>query len=81
MEQRGWLTPREAASLLGIPLRDLYRLVDDGEVPAHVFGHRLRLSAQAVAGHREPPTDPPADPRDGPPDDPPDGPLVPAVPT
>lgn len=43
MEDRDWLKPIEAARRLGIPTRELYRLIDHGEVPAYKFGRTVRL--------------------------------------
>lgn len=47
-----WVTTGEAAAVLGVTHRELYRLIDVGEVPArrrgptlevNPWGHRLRL--------------------------------------
>ena len=38
-----WLSTRDAAHKLGITTRTLYRLIDDGQVPAHKFGRVIRL--------------------------------------
>lgn len=38
-----WLSTRDAANKLGITTRTLYRLIDDGQVPAHKFGRVIRL--------------------------------------
>lgn len=38
-----WLGTKEAAAALGITPRTLYRLIDEGEVPAYKLGRVLRL--------------------------------------
>ncbi|MEX2533325.1 MAG: helix-turn-helix domain-containing protein [Nitriliruptoraceae bacterium] len=38
-----WVSTRDAAQKLGITTRTLYRLIDDGQVPAHKFGRVIRL--------------------------------------
>jgi excisionase family DNA binding protein len=38
-----WVSTRDAAKKLGITTRTLYRLIDDGQVPAHKFGRVIRL--------------------------------------
>lgn len=38
-----WLGSTEAAARLGITLRTLYRLIDDGKVPAYRIGRVVRL--------------------------------------
>jgi len=38
-----WVSTRDAARKLGITTRTLYRLIDDGQVPAHKFGRVIRL--------------------------------------
>ncbi|MGH9263067.1 MAG: helix-turn-helix domain-containing protein [Acidimicrobiales bacterium] len=43
-----WLKPIEAARRLGLPTRELYRLIDRGEVPAYKFGRTVRLLAADV---------------------------------
>lgn len=39
-----WLTPREAANLLGLSVRNVYRLVDENRLPALRMGDGLLLS-------------------------------------
>ncbi|MDQ4069902.1 MAG: helix-turn-helix domain-containing protein [Actinomycetota bacterium] len=48
MEEREWLKPAEVARLLGIPTRELYRLIDEGALPAYKFGRTIRLLASDV---------------------------------
>ena len=38
-----WLGTAEAARYLGITPRTLYRLIDDGQLPAYKFGRVIRL--------------------------------------
>lgn len=41
--ESGWLGTREAAEELGISLRTLYRLIDDGSIVAYQIGRNLRI--------------------------------------
>lgn len=43
-----WLSTKEASSRLGITLRTLYRLIDEGQVPAYKFGRVIRLKEDEV---------------------------------
>lgn len=43
-----WLSTQEAADRLGIALRTLYKLIDEGNVPAYKFGRVLRLQLAEV---------------------------------
>lgn len=38
-----WLGTTEACEMLGITLRTLYRLIDEGKVPAYKMGRVIRL--------------------------------------
>ncbi len=38
-----WLSTAEAARRLGITSRTLYRLIDEGQLPAYKFGRVIRL--------------------------------------
>lgn len=40
-----WLGTKAAAARLGITLRTLYRLIDEGAVPAYKFGRVIRLKS------------------------------------
>ncbi|MHB8262618.1 MAG: helix-turn-helix domain-containing protein [Acidimicrobiales bacterium] len=42
------MSTKEAADLLGVTLRSLYRFVDDGSLPAYKFGRVIRLKGQDV---------------------------------
>ena len=52
MEPFEWLKPAQAARRLGISTRELYRLIDEGEVPAYKFGRAVRLLATDVEEYR-----------------------------
>ncbi len=48
MDERKWLKPIDVARLLGIPTREVYRLIDEGALPAYKFGRTIRLLASDV---------------------------------
>jgi excisionase family DNA binding protein len=43
-----WVSPARAAALLGISLRDLYALVDSGQLPAYRIAGEVKLLARDV---------------------------------
>jgi excisionase family DNA binding protein len=43
-----WLSTAEAARRLGIGARTLYRLIDEGQIPAYKFGRVIRLQEREV---------------------------------
>ncbi len=43
-----WLSTKEAAGRLGLTTRTVYRLIDDGQIPAYKFGRVIRLQADEV---------------------------------
>jgi excisionase family DNA binding protein len=43
-----WMSTGEAASRLGITVRTLYRLIDEGSIPAYKFGRVIRLQEAEV---------------------------------
>ena len=43
-----WLGTAEAARRLGIGARTLYRLIDEGQIPAYKFGRVIRLQEHEV---------------------------------
>ena len=43
-----WLSTKRAADKLGITVRTLYRLIEDGEIPAYKMGRVLRLKDSEV---------------------------------
>ncbi len=48
MSQIEWLSTKEAARRLGITPRTLYRLIDEGQLPAYKFGRVIRLQEREV---------------------------------
>ena len=48
-----WLSSGDAARRLGIATRTLYRLIDDGQVPAYRFGRVIRLQRGDVDDYIE----------------------------
>lgn len=52
-EEIDWLSSGEAARRLGIATRTLYRLIDDGQVPAYRFGRVIRLRRRDVDDYIE----------------------------
>jgi excisionase family DNA binding protein len=46
-----WLGTREAAEALGISLRTLYRLIDEGELTAYQIGRNIRLREGDVSAY------------------------------
>lgn len=45
-----WLSTKEAARRVGITPRTLYRLIDEGQIPAYKFGRVIRLKTDEVDG-------------------------------
>ena len=43
-----WMSTAEAANRLGVTVRTLYRLIDEGELPAYKFGRVIRLQQAEV---------------------------------
>lgn len=43
-----WLSTAEVSKRLGIGLRTLYRLIDEGQLPAYKFGRVIRLQQREV---------------------------------
>ena len=43
-----WLSSAEAAELLGVGTRTLYRFIDEGRLPAYRFGRVIRLQRSDV---------------------------------
>ncbi len=43
-----WLSTQEAAKVLGVTPRTLYRFIDQGELPAYRFGRVIRLKQDEV---------------------------------
>lgn len=53
-----WLSTKEAAQLLEVPVRHLYRLIDEGRLPAYKFGRVIRLQQGEVEVYRDGPDEP-----------------------
>jgi excisionase family DNA binding protein len=47
-ERIRWMSTKEAAELLGVTLRSLYRFIDEGSLAAYKFGRVIRLKAEDV---------------------------------
>jgi excisionase family DNA binding protein len=43
-----WISTKDAASMLGVTLRTLYRFIDDGELPAYKLGRVIRLQENDI---------------------------------
>ena len=43
-----WVSTREACDELGITLRTLYRIIDEGKLPCYQFGRVYRLKTDDV---------------------------------
>ena len=43
-----WLSTKEACERLGVTLRTLYRLIDEGGLPAYKMGRLIRLQRAEV---------------------------------
>lgn len=43
-----WINTQEAADIIGITLRTLYRLIDEGQLKAYKFGRVIRLKPSDV---------------------------------
>lgn len=55
-----WISPVRAAALLDIDLRDVYRLIDRGDLPAYRIAGEIRLLARDVEAYRDPTAGDPA---------------------
>lgn len=44
----GWLSTTEVRDQLGITLRTLYRLIDEGQIPAYKIGRVIRMKEADV---------------------------------
>lgn len=52
MDSREWLKPIDVARLLGVPTREVYRLIDEGALVAYKFGRAIRLRTSDVDAYR-----------------------------
>ncbi len=48
-----WMSTSEAAARLGVTLRTLYRLIDQGDLAAYKLGRVIRLRTMAVEAYRK----------------------------
>ena len=48
-----WLSTHEAAEIIGITSRTLYRFIDEGQLPAYRFGRVIRLKRNEVDSYIE----------------------------
>jgi excisionase family DNA binding protein len=48
VDSPAWLSTNDAAKALGITLRTVYRLIDDGELPAYRIGRVIRVKQADV---------------------------------
>ncbi len=46
------ISTKQAAKTLGVTVRQVYRLIDDGQLTAYKFGRVIRLRRQDVDEHR-----------------------------
>ncbi|MDQ1375243.1 MAG: hypothetical protein QOJ09_2581 [Actinomycetota bacterium] len=47
-EEQDWLSTKDACEHLGVTLRTLYRLIDEGQLPAYKMGRLIRLKGAEV---------------------------------
>ena len=47
-----WMSPTDAAARLGVRVREVYRLIDRGELPGYRMADEVRLLAHEVDEHR-----------------------------
>ena len=47
------MTTAEAAAALGVTIRTLYRLIDEGALPAYKLGRLIRLRTAEVEAYRD----------------------------
>ena len=43
-----WLSTKQASDRLGVTLRTLYRLIDDGQLPGYKIGRVIRVKADEL---------------------------------
>ena len=53
-----WLNTREASRRLGLPVRTVYRLIDEGQLPAYRSGSDIGLRPDDVETYRASQGDP-----------------------
>ncbi len=52
-DETEWLSTKEACERLGVTLRTLYRLMDEGQLPGYKIGRLIRLKGDEVAAFVE----------------------------
>lgn len=60
MKSFSWLTTRQAAAQLSVPVRQLYRLIDAGDLDAYRVEGEIKLRAGDVTAYRDRPSALPA---------------------
>jgi len=53
--ETSWIKAREAAVRLGVAVRELYRLIEVGDLPAYKVGRHLRLRVADLDAFQSPP--------------------------
>jgi excisionase family DNA binding protein len=53
MQPIHWMSTAEVAEYLGVNTRTLYRMIDEGELPAYKFGRVIRLQQSDVTAFLE----------------------------
>lgn len=53
MRSSGWLSTTEVRERLGITLRTLYRLIDEGQIPAYKIGRVIRMKEEDIEAFLE----------------------------
>ena len=48
MRSSGWLSTTDVRQRLGITLRTLYRLIDEGQIPAYKIGRVIRMKEEDI---------------------------------
>jgi excisionase family DNA binding protein len=49
----GWMNTKSAAAYLGMNPRTLYRIIDEGDLPAYKFGRVIRLQRRHLDDYIE----------------------------
>lgn len=52
-EEINWLGTKDAARMLGVTSRTLYRFINEGQLPGYRFGRVIRLKADEVTAFIE----------------------------
>jgi len=54
MAREVWMSTSDACEQLGITLRTLYRIIDEGQLPCYKFGRVYRLKTDDVEHYQSP---------------------------